>query len=69
MTNTEQEFPLADRTIPAAMLARAYNDLRRRCIRFEMAAQRVARLNALSNEIGSGMLATIVEEANAAIEL
>ncbi len=65
MTNTEQEFPLADRTIPAAMLARAYNDLRRRCIRFEMAAQRVARLNTISNE----MLATIVEEANAAIEL
>jgi hypothetical protein len=64
------EFPLADATICRSapeLVARAYNDLRARAIALEKAARRVARLNPAAGEIGAGMLATIVNEAQAAL--
>jgi hypothetical protein len=63
------EFPPADTLslLPAAMLTRAYNEIRARAIRLEAASLRVARLNPNAGEIGAGMLATIVEEAQAAL--
>jgi len=63
------EFPYADPMCPppVTMLVQAYNDLRDRAIDLEKAAIRVARLNPAAGEIGAGMLATIVEEAQAAL--
>jgi len=61
------EFPLADASLPPALLARAYNDLRQRAIALEKASLRVAKLNPSAGEIGAGMLATIVQESRAAL--
>ena len=63
------EFPYADPMSPPpiGMLVRAYNELRDRAIDFESAAIKVARLNPAAGEIGDGMLATIVEEAQTAL--
>ena len=64
------EFPLAwpDSPPPTRMLVQAYNDLRKRAILLERASFKVARLNPNADEIGAGMLATIVEEAQAALK-
>jgi hypothetical protein len=63
------EFPAAwnDSPPPIAMLVQAYNELRDRAIALEKASIRVARLNPSAGEIGAGMLATIVEEAQSAL--
>lgn len=63
------EFPVAwsDSPPPIAMLVQAYNELRDRAIALENASIRVARLNPNAGEIGAGMLATIVEEAQSAL--
>jgi hypothetical protein len=63
------EFPYADPMCPPpiGMLVRAYNELRDRAIALEKASIRVARLNPNAGEIGAGMLATIVEEAQSAL--
>lgn len=62
-----EEFPLADSTLSAAMLARAYNDLRARAIELEKVAVMVARLNPNAGEIGDGMLRNIVQAAREAL--
>ena len=73
MNDTHQpiadEFPYADPMCPppVGMLVRAYNELRDRSIDFEAAAIKVARLNTDAGEIGASLLATIVEEAQSAL--
>ena len=73
MNDTHQpiadEYPYADPMCPppVGMLVQAYNELRDRAIDFEAAAIKVARLNPSADEIGAGMLATIVEEAQSAL--
>jgi phage-related minor tail protein len=61
------EFPIAYSTLPPAMLARAYNDLRARAIELEKVAVMVARLNPNAGEIGDGMLRNIVQAAREAL--
>jgi len=65
MTNQPiaDEFPAGNPFLTIADYVR----LRDRAIRLEAAALRVAKLNPNAGEIGAGMLATIVEEAQAAL--
>lgn len=67
MNTIQEEFPAGDASLPPALLARAYNDLRARAIELERALLKVAKLNPDAGEIGAGMLKQIVTAAREAL--
>jgi len=65
------EYPHADTVCPPPilLLADCYNQLRRDAIRMEKLTYRIAALNPDAGEIGAGMLAQLVADARAILNV